>query len=49
MEIIDISIYIAEVLCPEEYYMSYINQYKAYNISIPKELIPKRSIRSYRQ
>ena len=41
MEIIDISIHIAEVPCPEEYYMGCINQYKAYNISIPKELIPK--------
>lgn len=36
-----ISIYIVEVSCPEEYYMSYINQYKVYNISIPKDIIPK--------
>ena len=41
METIDISIYIAEVPCPEEYYMGCINQYKAYNISIPKDIIPK--------
>ena len=41
METINISIHIAEVPCPEEYYMSCINQYRAYNISIPKELIPK--------
>lgn len=41
MEIIDISIHIAEVSYPEEYYMGCINQYKAYNISILKELIPK--------
>ena len=40
-DIINISIHIAEVPCPEEYYMGCINQYKAYNISIPKELIPK--------
>lgn len=38
---IDISIHIAEVPCPEEYYMGCINQYKAYNISIPKDMIPK--------
>lgn len=41
METIDISIHIAEVPCPEEYYMDCINQYKAYNISIPKDIIPK--------
>ena len=41
MEIIDISIHIAEVPCPEEYYMGCITQYKAYNISIPKDIIPK--------
>lgn len=41
METIDISIHIAEVPCPEEYYMGCINQYKAYNISIPKDIIPK--------
>ena len=41
MEIIDISIHIAEVPCPEEYYMGCVNQYKAYNISIPKDIIPK--------
>lgn len=41
METIDISIHIAKVPCPEEYYMSCINQYKAYNISIPKDIIPK--------
>lgn len=40
-ETIDISIHVAEVPCPEEYYMGCSNQYKAYNISIPKELIPK--------
>ena len=49
METINISIHIAEVPCPEEYDMGCINQYRAYNISIPKELIPKESIRSYRQ
>lgn len=38
---ITISIHIAEVPCPEEYYMGCINQYKAYNISIPKDIIPK--------
>lgn len=38
---VDISIHIAEVPCPEEYYMGCINQYKAYNISIPKDMIPK--------
>ena len=41
METIDISIHIAEVPCPEEYYMGCINQYKAYNISIPKDIISK--------
>lgn len=41
METIDINIHVAEVPCPEEYYMGCVNQYKAYNISIPKELIPK--------
>ena len=41
METIDISIHVAEVPCPEEYYMGCINEYRAYNISIPKELIPK--------
>lgn len=41
METIDISIHIAEVPCPEEYYMGCVNQYRAYNISIPKEVIPK--------
>ena len=41
METINISIHIAEVPCPEEYYMGCINQYRAYNISIPKESIPK--------
>lgn len=41
METIDISIHVAEVPCPEEYYMGCVNQYKAYNISISKELIPK--------
>lgn len=41
METIDISIHVAEVPCPEEYYMGCVNQYKAYNLSIPKELIPK--------
>lgn len=38
---VDISIHIAEVPCPEEYYMGCNNQYKAYNISIPKNIIPK--------
>ena len=38
---VDISIHIAEVPCPEEYYMGCVNQYKAYNISIPKDIIPK--------
>lgn len=38
---INISIHIAEVPCPEEYYMGCVNQYKAYTISIPKEVIPK--------
>lgn len=38
---INISIHIAEVPCPEEYYMGCVNQYNAYNISIPKVLIPK--------
>ena len=38
---VDISIHIAEVPCPEEYYMGCINQYKAYNIFIPKDIIPK--------
>lgn len=38
---VDISIHIADVPCPEEYYMGCINQYKAYNISIPKNIIPK--------
>ena len=38
---VDISIHIAEVLYPEEYYMGCMNQYKAYNISIPKDIIPK--------
>ena len=38
---IDISIHIADVPCPEEYYMGYINQYTAYNISIPKDIVPK--------
>lgn len=41
METINISIHVADVPCPEEYYMGCINQYRAYNISIPKELIPK--------
>lgn len=41
METIDISIHIAEVPCAEEYYMGCVNQYKAYNISIPKDIIPK--------
>ena len=41
MEIIDISIRIANVPCPEEYYMGCVNQYKTYNISIPKDIIPK--------
>ena len=41
METINISIHIAEVPCAEEYYMGCVNQYRAYNISIPKELIPK--------
>ena len=41
METIDISIHIAEVPCPEEYYMGCINQYKAYIISISKNIIPK--------
>ena len=41
METIDISIHIAEVPCPEEYYMGCINQYKAYIISILKDIIPK--------
>ena len=40
-DIINISIHIAEVPYPEEYYMGCINQYKAYNISIPKDIIPK--------
>ena len=40
-DIINISIHIAEVPCAEEYYMGCVNQYRAYNISIPKELIPK--------
>lgn len=40
-ETIYISIHIAEVPCPEEYYMGCVNQYRAYNISIPKELVPK--------
>lgn len=44
METIDISIHVAEVPCPEEYYMGCNNQYKAYNISIPKDLIPKEVI-----
>lgn len=38
---VDISIHIAEVPYPEEYYMGCMNQYKAYNISIPKDIIPK--------
>ena len=38
---VDISIHIAEVPCAEEYYMGCMNQYKAYNISIPKDIIPK--------
>lgn len=38
---IDISIHIADVPCPEEYYMGCVNQYKAYNISISKDMIPK--------
>lgn len=38
---VDISIHIADVPCPEEYYMGCVNQYKAYNISIPKDMIPK--------
>ena len=38
---VDISIHIADVPYPEEYYMGCINQYKAYNISIPKDIIPK--------
>lgn len=38
---VDISIHIADVPCPEEYYMGCVNQYKAYNISIPKDIIPK--------
>ena len=41
METINISIHIAEVPCAEEYYMGCVNQYRAYNISIPKELILK--------
>ena len=41
MEIIHISIHIADVPCPEEYYMGCMNQYKAYNVSIPKDIIPK--------
>ena len=41
METINISIHIAEVPCAEEYYIGCVNQYRAYNISIPKELIPK--------
>lgn len=41
METINISIHIAKVPCAEEYYMGCVNQYRAYNISIPKELIPK--------
>lgn len=41
METINISIHIAEVPCAEEYYMGCVNQYRAYNISILKELIPK--------
>ena len=41
IDTVDISIHIAEVPCPEEYYMGCINQYKAYNISIPKDIIPK--------
>ena len=40
-DIVNISIHIAEVPCPEEYYMGCVNQYKAYNISIPKDIIPK--------
>ena len=38
---VNISIHIADVPCPEEYYMGCMNQYKAYNISIPKNIIPK--------
>lgn len=38
---VDISIHVADVPCPEEYYMGCVNQYKAYNISIPKDIIPK--------
>ena len=38
---VNISIHIADVPCPEEYYMGCVNQYKAYNISIPKDIIPK--------
>lgn len=41
METIEISVHVADVPCPEEYYMGCVNQYKAYTISIPKELIPK--------
>ena len=41
METINISIHVAEVPCPEEYYMGCVNQYKVYTISIPKEVIPK--------
>ena len=41
IDTIDISIHIADVPCPEEYYMGCINQYTAYNISIPKDIIPK--------
>ena len=36
---VNISIHIADVPCPEEYYMGCTNQYKAYNISIPKEVL----------
>lgn len=38
---IDVSVHIAIVPCPEEYYMGYLNSYKAFNISISKESIPK--------
>lgn len=38
---VNISIHIAKVPYSEEYYMGCINQYKAYNISIPKNIVPK--------
>lgn len=46
---IDISIHIAEVPCVEEYYLGCVNQYKAYNITIPKELIPKEVLEAISQ